>query len=497
MPSTSSEASVSRNYIDILLKLPWSKNVKIKKDLSQAEIILNQDHYGLDKVKDRIIEYLAVQQRMQKNKSPILCLVGPPGVGKTSLGKSIARATGRKYVRMALGGIKDEAEIRGHRRTYIGALPGQIIQKLIKIKINNPLFLLDEIDKMSSDFRGDPSSAMLEVLDPEQNNLFNDHYLDIDYDLSNIMFVATANNLNFSDALKDRMEIIYISGYTENEKANISKEYLLPKAIKENGINFAEIFVSNEVILEVIRHYTRESGVRKLQQEFSKFCRKVVKKILLEKKLKKVNVTIKSLIKFLGVRKYDFTSVQNTNKVGQVTGLAWTEVGGDLLTIETVVMQGKGKVKITGQLGEVMEESIYAAMTVIRKMSIFYNVEYSKYELMDFHIHVPEGAIPKDGPSAGIAMCTAMMSSVTKIPVYKDLAMTGEITLRGDVLPIGGLKEKLLAALRGGVKVVLIPKMNQKDLYEIPSNVKDNLSIITVSSIEEVLNLALVKKLLF
>lgn len=494
MPPASSEGAVSRNYIETLISLPWSKQTKIKKDLLDAETILNEDHYGLEKVKERILEYLAVQQRMHKIKGPILCLVGPPGVGKTSLGQSIARATGRKYVRMALGGVKDEAEIRGHRRTYIGALPGQIMQKLTKAKVNNPLFLLDEIDKMSTDFRGDPASAMLEVLDPEQNNTFNDHYLEIDYDLSKVMFVATANSLNIPDALRDRMEIIHLSGYTEDEKLHIAEKYLLPKAIKDNGLKRSEIVISNKVILEIIRYYTREAGVRRLQQELSKLCRKVVKKILLEKELKKITITLKTLDDYLGVRRYDFGSIQHIHKVGQVTGLAWTEVGGDLLTIEAVSTPGKGKLKITGKLGDVMQESIHAAMTVVRAKAKSYNIAQDFYESLDFHIHVPEGAIPKDGPSAGIAMCTAMVSSVTEIPVLKDVAMTGEITLRGDVLPIGGLKEKLLAALRGGVSTVLIPKANQKDLQEIPENVKNDLNIIPVKTIDEVLNLALFVK---
>ena len=491
MPQSSSEGAVSRNYIEILISLPWSKRTKIKKSLMDAETILNEDHYGLEKVKDRILEHLAVQQRIQKLKVPILCLVGPPGVGKTSLGKSIARAMGRQYIRMSLGGIKDEAEIRGHRRTYIGALPGQIIQKIIKAKVNNPLFLLDEIDKMSTDFRGDPSSAMLEVLDPEQNNTFNDHYLEIDYDLSNVIFVATANSLNIPDPLKDRMEIIHVSGYTEDEKLNIALKYLVPKAIVENGLKPAEINISDKIILEIIRYYTREAGVRRLQQELNKLCRKVVKNILLEKNLKKINITLKVLENYLGVHRYDFGLIQSIHKVGQVTGLAWTEVGGDLLTIESISIPGKGKLKITGKIGDVMQESVHAAMTVLRTKTKNYEILPDFYESLDFHIHVPEGAIPKDGPSAGIAMCTAMMSSVTNIPVRKDVAMTGEITLRGDILPIGGLKEKLLAALRGGVNIVLIPKSNEKDLQEIPQNVKNNLVIIPVNTIDEVLDLAL------
>ncbi|WP_100550489.1 endopeptidase La [Caedibacter taeniospiralis] len=494
MPPASAESSVSRNYIDALTSLPWSKRTKVKKDLLQAEKILNTDHYGLEKVKERILEYLAVQQRMRKIKGPILCLVGPPGVGKTSLGQSIARATGRKYVRMSLGGVKDEAEIRGHRRTYIGALPGQIMQKINKVQVNNPLFLLDEIDKMAFDFRGDPASAMLEVLDPEQNNAFNDHYLDVDYDLSDVMFVATANSLNIPDALRDRMEIIYLSGYTEDEKKNIAKNYLLPKAIKDNGLKESEISIADKVIEDIIRYYTREAGVRRLQQELNKLCRKAVKHILLTKDGKKVSINSKNLEKYLGVRRYDFGLVQQQDKVGQVTGLAWTEVGGDLLTIEAVATIGKGKLKTTGKLGDVMQESIHAALTVVRTIAKNYGIEDDFYEKKDFHIHVPEGATPKDGPSAGVAMCTAVLSSLTSIPVRRDVAMTGEITLRGDVLPIGGLKEKLLAALRGEIKTVLIPYDNKKDLQEIPQNVKDGLEIITVKRIDEVLERALLVK---
>ncbi len=494
MPPASAESSVSRNYIEALTGLPWSKRTRVKKDLLQAEKILNTDHYGLEKVKERILEYLAVQQRMRKIKGPILCLVGPPGVGKTSLGQSIARATGRKYVRMSLGGVKDEAEIRGHRRTYIGALPGQIMQKINKVQVNNPLFLLDEIDKMASNFRGDPASAMLEVLDPEQNNAFNDHYLDVDYDLSDVMFVATANSLNIPDALRDRMEIIYLSGYTEDEKKNIAKNYLLPKAIKDNGLKESEISIADKVIEDIIRYYTREAGVRRLQQELNKLCRKAVKHILLTKDGKKVSINSKNLEKYLGVRRYDFGLVQQQDKVGQVTGLAWTEVGGDLLTIEAVATIGKGKLKTTGKLGDVMQESIHAALTVVRTIAKNYGIEDDFYEKKDFHIHVPEGATPKDGPSAGVAMCTAVLSSLTSIPVRRDVAMTGEITLRGDVLPIGGLKEKLLAALRGGIKTVLIPYDNKKDLQEIPQNVKDGLEIITVKRIDEVLERALLVK---
>ena len=494
MSPSSAESSVSRNYIETLTTLPWSKRTKVKKDLLQAESVLNADHYGLEKVKERILEYLAVQQRMRKLKGPILCLVGPPGVGKTSLGQSIAKATGRKYVRMSLGGVKDEAEIRGHRRTYIGALPGQIMQKINKVQVNNPLFLLDEIDKMSSDFRGDPASAMLEVLDPEQNNTFNDHYLEVDYDLSNVMFVATANSLNIPDALRDRMEVIYLSGYTEYEKKSIAKKYLLPKAIQENGLKSTEINFADKVVEDIIRYYTREAGVRRLQQELNKICRKAVKYILSVKDGKKISVSSKHLDKYLGIRRYDFGLAQKEDKVGQVTGLAWTEVGGDLLTIEAVSTVGKGKLKKTGKLGEVMQESIYAALTVVRTIAKDYGLEDDFYEKRDFHIHVPEGATPKDGPSAGIGMCTAILSSVAVIPVRKDVAMTGEITLRGDVLPIGGLKEKLLAALRGGITTVLIPHENKKDLQEIPQNVKDGLEIITVKRIEDVLTRALLLK---
>ena len=494
MPPSSAESSVSRNYIETLTELPWSKRTKVKKDLIQAEEVLNIDHYGLEKVKERILEYLAVQQRMRKLKGPILCLVGPPGVGKTSLGQSIAKATGRKYVRMSLGGVKDEAEIRGHRRTYIGALPGQIIQKLNKAQVNNPLFLLDEIDKMSSDFRGDPASAMLEVLDPEQNNTFNDHYLEVDYDLSDVMFVATANSLNIPDALRDRMEIIYLSGYTEDEKKNIAKNYLLPKAIKDNGLKTTEISVADKVIEDIIRYYTREAGVRRLHQELSKLCRKAVKHILSTKDGKKVSITSKNIDKYLGVKRYDFGLAQQEDKIGQVTGLAWTEVGGELLTIEAISTVGKGKLKTTGKLGDVMQESIHAALTVVRTKAEAYGIESDFYEKRDFHIHVPEGATPKDGPSAGIGMCTAMLSSLTGISVRKDIAMTGEITLRGDVLPIGGLKEKLLAALRGGIATVLIPYDNKKDLQEIPQNVKDGLEIVAVKSIDEVFKHALLVK---
>ncbi|MFZ9035982.1 MAG: endopeptidase La [Francisellaceae bacterium] len=495
MPPASAESAVSRNYIDTLLSLPWSKRTRIKKDLSLAEQILNEDHYGLEKVKERILEYLAVQQRMRKLKGPILCLVGPPGVGKTSLGQSIARATGRKYVRMALGGVKDEAEIRGHRRTYIGALPGQIIQKMAKASVNNPLFLLDEIDKMSNDFRGDPASAMLEVLDPEQNNTFNDHYLELDYDLSDVMFIATANTLDIPEALRDRMEIIYLSGYTEEEKRNIALRYLLPKAIKESGLKRGEIEVDETVIVDIIRYYSREAGVRRLQQELNKLCRKVVKQILLSKPDAVIKINSENLVEYLGVKRYDFGIAQHEHKVGEVTGLAWTEVGGDLLTIEAVRLPGKGKLRSTGKLGEVMQESIQAAMSVVRKIGARYGIAPESFDQSDMHVHVPEGATPKDGPSAGTAMCTAMISAMSDIPVSKDVAMTGEITLRGDVLPIGGLKEKLLAALRGGISTVLIPAQNEKDLLEIPQNVKDHLKIIPVKTIDEVLEKALFRPL--
>jgi ATP-dependent Lon protease len=498
MSASSAEANICRSYIETLVNLPWSKKTRVERDLIQAEKILDEDHFGLEKVKERIVEYLAVQQRMKKLKGPILCLVGPPGVGKTSLGQSIARATGRKYVRMALGGIKDEAEIRGHRRTYIGALPGQIIQKITKVGVNNPLFLLDEIDKMSADFRGDPASAMLEVLDPEQNNTFNDHYLGIDYDLSDVMFVATANSLNIPNALRDRMEVIYISGYTEDEKKSIALNYLVPRAIKDNGLKQNEISISKTVITETILHYTLESGVRRLQQEINKICRKTVRRILLKQKsvvgktkVPSVCITSRNLSNYLGVEKYDYGSIQAHNAIGQVTGLAWTEVGGDLLTIEAVVVTGKGKLKTTGKLGEVMEESIHAAMTVARVKGKDFSVKDDFYDSHDFHIHVPEGATPKDGPSAGIAMCTSLISAISGISVRKEVAMTGEITLRGDVLPIGGLKEKLLAALRGKIVTVIIPNSNTKDLYEIPDNVKRGLQIIPVKTIDDVLSIAL------
>jgi len=495
MSPMSAEATVSRNYIDCLLSLPWKKATKIKHDLARAEKILNQDHYGLEKVKERILEYLAVQQRTHSLKGPILCLVGPPGVGKTSLGTSIARATGREYARIALGGVRDEAEIRGHRRTYIGSLPGKVIQKLTKTKVNNPLVLFDEIDKMAADHRGDPASALLEVLDPEQNKNFNDHYLEIDYDLSNILFIATANSMDIPAPLLDRMEVIRIPGYTEDEKLNIAMKYLLPKHLKAAGLKKSEIKINESVIRDLIRYYTREAGVRGLEREIAKICRKVVKEILLAStKVKKVDVTSKNLENYVGVRRYHFGMADESDRVGQVTGLAWTEVGGDLLRIEVIAMPGKGKIQRTGQLGDVMQESIEAAITVVRSNAKNFEIPDNFYEKRDIHVHVPEGATPKDGPSAGIAMCTALVSALTKIPVRKDIAMTGEITLRGEVLPIGGLKEKLLAAHRGGIKVVLIPDDNVRDLKEIPENIKQGLEIHSVKWISQVWDLALVKQ---
>jgi len=491
MSPMSAEATVVRNYVDWLVKVPWRKRTKVKHDLAGAELVLNEDHYGLDKVKERIVEYLAVQQRVQKLRGPILCLVGPPGVGKTSLGQSIARATNRKFVRMSLGGVRDEAEIRGHRRTYIGSMPGKIVQNMARTGVRNPLFLLDEVDKMSMDFRGDPSSALLEVLDPEQNQAFNDHYLEVDFDLSEVMFVCTANSLNIPAPLLDRMEVIRLPGYTEDEKASIARRYLLPKQIKANGLEAEEIKVSDPAVLEVIRHYTREAGVRNLERELSKICRKAVKELLLEKDRRVVAVTPKNLQKYLGVRRFRYGRAEDNDHVGQVTGLAWTEVGGELLTIEAAVMSGKGKLTHTGQLGEVMQESIQAAMTVVRSRAQVLGLEPEFYQKADVHIHVPEGATPKDGPSAGIGMCTALVSALTKIPVRGDVAMTGEITLRGEVLPIGGLKEKLLAAHRGGIRMVLIPDENVKDLAEIPQNIKGSLEIKPVKWIDEVLTLAL------
>ena len=491
MSPMSSEASVIRTYIESLVNVPWKKRSPVKKNLARAQEILDEDHYGLEKVKERILEYLAVQTRINKLKGPILCLVGPPGVGKTSLGQSIARSTGRKYVRMALGGVRDEAEIRGHRRTYIGSLPGKLIQKMTKVGVKNPLFLLDEIDKMASDMRGDPASALLEVLDPEQNNSFNDHYLEVDYDLSDVMFVATSNSMNIPGPLLDRMEVIHLSGYTEDEKLNIANGHLLSKQIKRNGLKESEISIDDSAIIGIVRYYTREAGVRALEREISKICRKVVKDILLDKKLKKIDVTIDNLIDYLGVRRYDFGKADSSNQVGQVTGLAWTSVGGDLLTIEATSVPGKGKLTYTGSLGDVMKESIQAAMTVVRAKAEEWRINSDFHEKRDIHVHVPEGATPKDGPSAGAAMCTVLISSLTGIPVRADVAMTGEITLRGEVLPIGGLKEKLLAARRGGIKTVLIPFENTRDLEEIPDNIKDQLEIKPVRWIDEVLEIAL------
>ena len=494
MSPMSAEATVVRNYIDVLIGLPWKKKSKVNNDLKHAEKVLEDDHYGLDKIKERILEYLAVQQRVEKVKAPILCFVGPPGVGKTSLGQSIARATNRKFVRMALGGVRDEAEIRGHRRTYIGSMPGKILQSLTKTGVRNPLFLLDEIDKLGQDFRDDPASALLEVLDPEQNHTFGDHYVEVDFDLSDVMFVATANSYNIPAALLDRMEVIRLSGYTEDEKTNISQRYLLPKQIKNNGLKNSEISVAESAIRDIIRYYTREAGVRSLEREISKICRKVVKMLLLKKQEQKVTVTAKNLGKFLGVRRFDFGMAEKENQVGQVIGLAWTEVGGDLLTIESMTMPGKGNVIRTGTLGDVMKESIEAARTVVRSRAQSLGIKSDVFEKSDIHIHVPEGATPKDGPSAGIGMTTALVSVFTGIPVRADVAMTGEITLRGEVLPIGGLKEKLLAAHRGGIKTVLIPEQNVKDLADIPDNVKNRLEIVPVRWIDKVLEIALERK---
>ena len=493
MSPMSAEATVVRNYIDWLVNVPWKKRTKIEKDLSKAEEILENDHYGLEKVKERILEYLAVQQRVNKLKGPILCLVGPPGVGKTSLGQSIARATNRKFVRMSLGGVRDEAEIRGHRRTYIGSLPGKLIQNMSKVKVRNPLFMLDEVDKMAMDFRGDPSSALLEVLDPEQNHAFNDHYLEVDYDLSDVMFIATANTLNIPAPLLDRMEVIRLSGYTEDEKVNIAMRYLVPKQLKNNGLKETEAHLSEKSVRDIVRYYTREAGVRNLEREISKVFRKVAKELLLnkDKAEKMISVTPKSLEKYLGVRRYRYGSAEENNQVGQVTGLAWTEVGGELLTVEAVILPGKGKLTITGKLGDVMQESIQAAMSVVRARANQLGLLSDFYQKHDFHVHVPEGATPKDGPSAGVAMCTAMVSALTKIPVRADVAMTGEITLRGEVLPIGGLKEKLLAAHRGNVKIVLIPEENRKDLTEIPKNIRESLDIRPVRWVDQVLEAAL------
>ena len=491
MSPMSAEATVVRGYIDWMVSVPWKKRSRIKKDLAGAEKILDADHYGLEKVKERILEYLAVQQRTSKVRGAILCLVGPPGVGKTSLGQSIAKATGRKYIRMALGGVRDEAEIRGHRRTYIGSMPGKLIQKMAKVGVRNPLFLLDEIDKMASDMRGDPASALLEVLDPEQNVNFNDHYLEVDYDLSDVMFVATSNSMNIPGPLLDRMEVIRLSGYTEDEKLNIAKRHLLPKQIERNGLKNKEINVKDDAIIGIIRYYTREAGVRNLEREISRLCRKAVKKIVLDKRVKHVEISGDNLADFLGVQRFDFGKAEENNQVGQVTGLAWTEVGGDLLTIEATNVAGKGKITSTGSLGDVMQESIQTALTVVRSRAEKLGIPEDFHEKRDIHVHVPEGATPKDGPSAGIAMVTALVSSLTNIPVRADVAMTGEITLRGEVLAIGGLKEKLLAAHRGGIKHVLIPKDNERDLKEISDAVKGDLKIQPVQWIDEVLAVAL------
>lgn len=491
MSPMSPEASVSRIYLDWLVSLPWVQKSDVNKDLGKAEETLEKDHYGLEKVKERILEYLAVQERAEKVKGPILCLVGPPGVGKTSLGQSIARATGREFVRISLGGVRDEAEIRGHRRTYIGSLPGKIIQKMAKVKVRNPLFMLDEVDKMSMDFRGDPASALLEVLDPEQNNTFNDHYLEVDYDLSDVMFIATANSLDIPDALLDRMEVIRIAGYTEDEKLHIATKYLIPKQVAENGLKPKEISFLDEAVVEIIRYYTREAGVRNLEREIAKICRKVVRDILRNKETAPIVVAAADVEKYLGVKIFYFGATDKKNQIGQVHGLAWTEVGGDLLTIEAVVIPGKGKTIYTGHLGEIMQESIHAALTVVKSRSKMLGIDKDFSEKSDIHVHVPEGATPKDGPSAGISMCTALVSAVTKIPVRADVAMTGEITLRGEVLPIGGLKEKLLAALRGGIKTVIIPEENIKDLKEMPKNITEALDIKPVKWIDQVLEIAL------
>ena len=491
MSPMSAEATVVRSYIDWMIQVPWHKRTKVKKDLAKAQDILDADHYGLERVKERILEYLAVQTRLNQLKGPILCLVGPPGVGKTSLGQSIANATGRKYVRMALGGVRDEAEIRGHRKTYIGSLPGKLIQKMAKVGVKNPLFLLDEIDKMSSDMRGDPASALLEVLDPEQNAHFNDHYLEVDYDLSDVMFVATSNSMHIPTPLLDRMEVIRLSGYTEDEKLNIATRHLINKQMERNGLKAGELTIDDSAIVDIIRYYTREAGVRNLEREISKICRKAVKTLLLDKKLKSIKVTAKNLHDYLGVKRFEFGRADTQNRVGEVTGLAWTEVGGDLLTIETASVLGKGKLSYTGSLGDVMKESIQAAMTVVRSRADKLGINPEFHEKRDIHIHVPDGATPKDGPSAGIAMCTALVSCLTGNPVKSEVAMTGEISLRGKVLPIGGLKEKLLAAHRGGIKTVIIPKDNVKDLEEIPENAKRDLNIHAVETIDEVLTIAL------
>ena len=494
MSPMAAEATVVRNFVETIVNLPWRKKSKISKDLNRAEAVLNEDHFGLDRVKERIIEYLAVQQRVDKLKAPILCLVGPPGVGKTSLGQSIAKATNRKYVRMALGGVRDEAEIRGHRRTYIGSMPGKILQSMAKVGVRNPLFLLDEVDKMGSDFRGDPSSALLEVLDPEQNHTFVDHYVEVEFDLSEVMFVATANSLNIPAPLLDRMEVIRLAGYTEDEKINIAINYLLQKQIKTHGLKLSEINVTQSAIRDIVRYYTREAGVRSLEREIAKICRKVVKSLLVDKKSNKITVSARNLDKFLGVRRFSYGMAEKANQVGQVTGLAWTEVGGELLTIESVKIPGRGKTITTGKLGDVMQESIQAALSVVRSRSRKLGIPEDFYQNNDIHIHLPEGATPKDGPSAGIAICTAMVSVLTGIPVRADVAMTGEITLRGEVLPIGGLKEKLLAAHRGGIKTVLIPQENTKDLVDIPDNIKNKLELHPVRWIDQVLEYALERK---
>ena len=491
MSPMSAEASVVRGYIDWLVGLPWAKRSKVKHDIKRAQSILDQDHYGLEEVKDRILEYLAVQKRVRKLKGPVLCLVGPPGVGKTSLGESIAKSTNRKFVRMALGGVRDEAEIRGHRRTYIGSMPGKLIQKMVKVGVKNPLFLLDEIDKMGMDHRGDPASAMLEVLDPEQNHAFNDHYLEVDYDLSDVMFVCTSNTMNIPGPLLDRMEVIRIPGYTEDEKLSIARKYLLPKQVKVNGLKADEISVADEAILDIVRYYTREAGVRAMERELAKVCRKVVKKIALDEWKAGEEVNSENLESLLGVRKFTFGVADEANQVGEVTGLAWTSVGGELLTIEAASVSGKGRHVRTGSLGDVMMESIQAAMTVVRSRSQGLGIPAKYHDSHDLHIHVPEGATPKDGPSAGIGMCTALVSVATGIPVRADVAMTGEITLRGEVLAIGGLKEKLLAARRGGIKTVIIPHENERDLAEVPDKIKDNLEIKPVKWIDEVLEIAL------
>jgi len=491
MSPMSAEATVVRNYIETVLALPWKKKSRISKDLSAAEKILDRDHYGLEKVKERIVEYLAVQQRVDKVKAPILCLVGPPGVGKTSLGQSIAKSTNRKFIRMALGGVRDEAEIRGHRRTYIGSMPGKILQNMTKVGVKNPLFLLDEVDKMGQDFRGDPSSALLEVLDPEQNHTFQDHYIEVDFDLSDVMFVATANTLNIPAALLDRLEVIRLSGYTEDEKVNIALRYLVPKQLKNNGIKRDELAITEDALRDIVRYYSREAGVRALEREISKICRKVVKSLVMKARKNKIVVNAKNLDKFLGVRRYSFGMAEKENQIGQVTGLAWTEVGGELLTIEAVALPGKGKTMTTGKLGEVMQESIQAALSVVRKRSQSLGIADDFYQKNDIHIHLPEGATPKDGPSAGVAICTALVSVLTGIPVRADVAMTGEITLRGEVLPIGGLKEKLLAAVRGGIRLALIPEENVKDLAEIPDTIKNRIEIQPVRWIDKVLEFAL------